>query len=346
MSKKMKNVFIIAEAGVNHNGNLDLAIMLCDAAKEAGVDAIKFQTWKTENIVTKSASLATYQEDNLLESFDNQFEMLKKLELSYNNFISLKEYCNHINIKFLSTPDDEESLNFLIELGMDFIKIGSGEISNIPYLRIIGSTNLPVLLSTGMSNLGDVERAYQTLTQAGTPEITLLHCTTNYPCPMEEVNLNAMLTLKKAFKCKVGYSDHTVGIEIPIAAVALGAEIIEKHFTLDKSLDGPDHKASLDPLELKEMVLAIRKIEKALGDGIKRPNKSEQEIAKVILKRIVAKKKIYKGDILSSGNMAVKRSSIGISSSFWDLIEGSFAEREFEIDEAIELKSKLNFKLN
>jgi N,N'-diacetyllegionaminate synthase len=332
----MNKVFIIAEAGVNHNGKLDLALKLCDIAREAGADAIKFQTWKTENIVTKSALLATYQEENTPGSKLSQFEMLKKLELSYNSFVNIKNYCLEIGINFLSTPDDEESLTFLISLGIDFIKVGSGEINNIPFLRKIGSSNMPVILSTGMAGLGEVERAYNYLIEAGASEITLLHCTTNYPCPMSEVNLTAMLTLKNAFKCKVGYSDHTEGIEVPIAAVALGAEMIEKHFTIDKSLEGPDHKASLDPSELAQMVKAIRNIENALGNGIKRPNQSEIEISKGVLKRIVAKRKIYKGEILSSESMAVKRSSSGISSSYWDLIDGSVAEKDYETDDAIQ----------
>lgn len=342
MSKKINPIFIIAEAGVNHNGQLDLALRLCDAAKEAGVDAIKFQTWKTENIVTKSAYLAAYQEKNIQNSGETQFKMLKKLELTYKSFTQIKEYCDKIGIIFLSTPDDEESLVFLMNLGIDFIKVGSGEINNIPYLRIIGSTKMPVILSTGMSNLGEVELAYNILIKAGVPTLALLHCTTNYPCPMDEVNLNAMLTLKEAFKCKVGYSDHTVGIEIPIAAVALGAEIIEKHFTLDKSMDGPDHRASLDPFELKEMVKAIRNIEKALGNGIKTPNKSELDISKVILKRIVAKTKIKKGDLFTSENITMKRTDSGFSSSFWDLIIGSISERDFEIDESIQFNNLIN----
>lgn len=333
----MGKVYIIAEAGVNHNGSLDLALKLCDAAKNAGVDAIKFQTWKTENIVTKSADLANYQEKNIASSEVTQFEMLKKLELSYDSFVIIKEYCNRIGITFLSTPDDEESLSFLINLGINIIKIGSGEVSNVPFLRAIGATGIPIVLSTGMSNLGDIERAYSILIEAGAPNIILLHCTTNYPCPMDEVNLSAMLTLKEAFKCKVGYSDHTEGIEIPIAAAALGAEIIEKHFTLDNSMNGPDHKASLNPFELSEMVRAIRNIEKALGNGIKKPNKSEHEISKVILKRIVAKTKIKKGQLLSSENITVKRSNIGIPASYWDLILGSVAETDFEMDDSIKL---------
>ncbi len=335
----MKKVLIIAEAGVNHNGKLDLAFRLCNAAKEAGADVVKFQTWKTENIVTRTADLASYQEDNLTDSNVNQFQMLKELELSYDDFVSIKSYCDRIGIQFLSTPDEEESLKFLIGLGLDYLKIGSGEINNISYLREIGSTRMPVILSTGMSTLGDVERAYNTLLASGTPDITLLHCTTNYPCPMDEVNLNAMLTLKEAFKCKVGYSDHTLGIEVPIAAVALGAEIIEKHFTLDKMMEGPDHRASLDPKELKEMVKAIRSIEIAMGTGIKCPNKSELEISKVVLKRIVAKCKILKGEVFTSGNIIAKRSSTGIPSSDWDLVIGNVATRDFKEDEAIEFNA-------
>jgi len=335
----MGKVYIIAEAGVNHNGSLDLALKLCDAAKNAGVDAIKFQTWRTENIVTKSTDLANYQEKNISSSEVTQFEMLKKLELSYDSFVIIKEHCNRIGITFLSTPDDEESLSFLIRLGIDFVKVGSGEVSNSPYLRAIGSTRMPIVLSTGMSNLGEIERAYNILIEAGASGVTLLHCTTNYPCPMDEVNLSAMLTLKEAFKCKVGYSDHTEGIEIPIAAAALGAEIIEKHFTLDKSMDGPDHKASLNPFELSEMVTAIRNIEKALGNGIKKPNDSECEISRVILKRIVAKNKIKKGDLLSGENITVKRSNTGIPATYWDLILGSAADTDYEIDDSIKISS-------
>lgn len=334
---KMNKVYIIAEAGVNHNGSLDLALKLCDAAKNACVDAIKFQTWKTENIVTKSADLANYQKKHISNSKETQFEMLKKLELSYDNFAVIKEHCNKIGITFLSTPDDEESLDFLINLGIDFVKVGSGEISNLPYLRAIGATKIPIVLSTGMSNLGDIERAFNILIEAGAPDVTLLHCTTNYPCPMEEVNLSAMLTLKEAFKCRVGYSDHTEGIEIPIAAAALGAEVIEKHFTLDKSMDGPDHRASLSPLELLTMVKAIRNIEKAFGDGIKKPNKSEMKIAKVVLKSIVAKKQIKRGEFFTEENISVKRSSNGISAIHWDFILGKKALKNYSIDENISI---------
>lgn len=251
-----QHVYIIAEAGVNHNGRLDLALKLCDAAKAAGVDAVKFQTWKTELIITKGTKKAEYQEKNL-NNDDDQFTMLKKLELSYDNFQLVKQYCDEIGIQFLSTADETESLDFLVNLGMPFIKLGSGDITNIPYLRSVAKYGIPVILSTGMANLAQVAIAYDTLQEAGVKDISILHCTTNYPCPMNEVNLRAMLTMKEAFKCRVGYSDHTMGIEVPIAAVAMGAEIIEKHFTLDKNMEGPDHKASLNPEELKDTICYV-----------------------------------------------------------------------------------------
>lgn len=327
-------VYIIAEAGVNHNGCIDFALKLCDTAKEAGVDAVKFQTWKTELVITKGTKKAEYQKKGL-NNKDDQFDMLKKLELSYNTFQIIKHHCDIIGIQFISTADEEESLEFLLSLGMPFIKLGSGEITNIPYLRIVGKKKMPVILSTGIATLAQVAFAYDTLMEAGAPEVSILHCTTNYPCPKEEVNLRAMQTMKNAFKCRVGYSDHTLGTEVPIAAVAMGAEIIEKHFTLSREMEGPDHKASLEPTELKYMVDCIRNVEVALGDGIKRPNKSELEISKVVLKRIVAKNNIKKGDILSSDNITVKRSKYGISAEFWDLICGLKAIRNFEVDEDI-----------
>ncbi len=331
-------VYIIAEAGVNHNGDIQLAKKLCDVAKDAGVDAVKFQTWKTENIVTQEAPLAAYQEQNISSKGDSQFEMLKKLELSYDDFVELQNYCETIGVRFLSTPDDEESLEFLSGLNLDFIKIGSGEVNNIPYLRKIGAKKQPVILSTGMSFLGDIERAYNILLESGASSVKLLHCTSNYPCPMNEVNLNAMLTLKAAFKCEVGYSDHTLGIEVPIAAVALGATIIEKHFTLDKNMDGPDHKASLNPEELKEMVQSIRNIEIALGNGIKCPNNSENETSKVVWKSIVAKKIIEKGSVFTEENLTVKRTGEGIPASLWDLVLGKKAKRTFMSDEVINIE--------
>ena len=328
-------VFIIAEAGVNHNGDINLAKQLIDVAVEAGVDAVKFQTWKTELVATKEVSQAAYQSENtgIVES---QFDMLKKLELSYDDFIILKKYCDEKNIMFLSTADEEESLNFLNNL-QDIFKIGSGELSNIPFLRYVGSLKKPVILSTGMGTLSDVELALNTLLENGLTreDITILHVTTQYPTPMEDVNLNAMITIKDAFKTKVGYSDHTMGIEVPIAAVAMGARIIEKHYTLSREMEGPDHKASLEPNELKQMVTSIRNIEQALGDGIKAPQKSEKENMEVVKKFIVAKGDISKGDLLSEQNITVKRASNGISSLLWDEVIGTKANKNYKDDEVI-----------
>ena len=332
------HTYIIAEAGVNHNGQLDLALKLCDAAKEAGVDCVKFQTWQTEKIVTRKAEKATYQSENTNDAEESQFDMLKKLELSYEDFRLVQEHCNKIGIDFLSTPDEEYSLAFLMnELHLPLIKIGSGEVTNIPYLRQMASYHKPIILSTGMATLAQVAMASDTLIAAGAPMVSLLHCTTNYPCPKNEVNLRAMQTMKEAFKCPVGYSDHTMGTEIPIAAVAMGAEIIEKHFTLDRSMDGPDHKASLEPHELKYMVDCIRNIEVALGDGIKRPNPSEVEISKVVLKSIVAKVPINKGETLTANNMTIKRAGSGIPAAHWDMIVGTKALHDYDIDEPIKI---------
>ena len=332
------HTYIIAEAGVNHNGQLDLALKLCDAAKEAGVDCVKFQTWQTEKIVTRKAEKATYQSENTNNAEESQFDMLKKLELSYEDFRLVQEHCNKIGIDFLSTPDEEYSLAFLMnELHLPLIKIGSGEVTNIPYLRQMASYHKPIILSTGMATLAQVAMAYDTLIAAGAPMVSLLHCTTNYPCPKNEVNLRAMQTMKEAFKCTVGYSDHTMGTEIPIAAVAMGAEIIEKHFTLDRSMDGPDHKASLEPHELKYMVDCIRNIEVALGNGIKRPNPSEVEISKVVLKSIVAKVPINKGETLTANNMTIKRAGSGIPAAHWDMIVGTKALHDYDIDEPIKI---------
>lgn len=331
-----KPVYIIAEAGVNHNGNVDIALKLCDAAKSAGVDAVKFQTWKTENIITKDTDQADYQTQNT-DRKESQFDMLKRLELSYDDFRNIKKYCETIGIQFLSTPDELESLEFLSSLGVPFLKIGSGEITNIPYLRLIGSKKMPVIISTGMSDMKDVERAYHLLLDSGASSVGVLHCTTNYPCPMNEVNLSAMQTIKAVIGCKVGYSDHTMGIVVPIAAVALGAEIIEKHFTLDRSMDGPDHAASLNPDELKQMVQAIRNVETAMGDGIKKPNDSEMAISQVVLKRIVAAREIIKGELFSADNLTVKRSDHGLSALEWDSVVGCKAKTNFQTDQPIEL---------
>jgi len=331
------SVFIIAEAGVNHNGDISIAKKLIDAAASSGVDAVKFQTWKTELITTTKAKQAEYQVENTGVQ-ESQFEMLKKLELSYDDFRELKEYADHKNILFLSTPDEISSANFLLEL-QDIFKIGSGELTNIPFLKHIGSFNKRIILSTGMGTLGEIETALSVLINSGTPisKITLLHATTQYPTPFSEVNLNAMLTLKKAFNVAIGYSDHTMGIEIPIAATALGAEVIEKHFTLSRQMEGPDHKASLEPDELKKMVSSIRNIEISLGDGIKTPQKSEISNIEVVRKSIVALTPISKGAIFTEENVTTKRTGAGISSSLWNEIIGLTASKSFEIDEDISL---------
>lgn len=331
------SVFIIAEAGVNHNGSIDLAKKLIDVAVEAGVDAVKFQTWKTELLVTKEATQAEYQKQNTGIS-ESQFDMLKRLELSYDQFRELKRYCDDKKIMFLSTPDEFESADFLSEL-QDIFKIGSGELTNLPYLRYIGKMKKKIILSTGMGTLGEIERALEILIDSGTKkeDITLLHATTMYPTPMNEVNLLAMNCIKKAFNINVGYSDHTMGIEVPIAAVALGAKVIEKHYTISRDMEGPDHKASLEPNELKAMVLAIRNIEKSLGNGEKIPQISEKENLKIVRKSIVARKKISKGDIFDESNLTVKRVGKGLSSSLWDEIIGLDAKYNFEIDDTIRL---------
>jgi N,N'-diacetyllegionaminate synthase len=331
----MKKVFVIAEAGVNHNGSLQLAKQLIDAAVDAGVDAVKFQTWKTELIVTRAAKQATYQEENTgIEQ--SQFEMLKKLELSYANFQELKKYCNKKNIMFMSTPDETESADFLFEL-QDIFKIGSGEITNLPYLRHIGQLGKTVVLSTGMATLGEIETAIEVLEQAGTPrtKLTVLHCTTEYPTPMNEVNLRAMQSIHAAFDVAVGYSDHTQGIEIAIAAVAMGASVIEKHFTLDRNLPGPDHQASLEPAELKAMVAAIRNLEIALGDGIKRLAPSEARNRPVVRKSLVASRPITAGDVFTSENLTTKRPGTGISPMRWDEFVGQTAQKDYHEDELI-----------
>jgi len=335
----MKNkTFIIAEAGVNHNGKIKLAYKLIDAAKEAGADAVKFQTFVPEKTVSKLADKAKYQKETTDQN-ESQLEMIKKLALSFEDHKKLLEYCNNINIKFLSSTFDLDSVDFLNKLGLDTFKIPSGEIINLPYLRKIGSLNKKLIMSTGMANLGEVESAIDVLVNSGTKRenITILHCTTNYPCPYEEVNLKAMLTLKEAFKLSVGYSDHTLGIEVPVAAVAMGATVIEKHFTLDKNMNGPDHKASLEPDELKAMVKAIRNIEKSLGDGIKKPNNSEIDIMQVARKSIVASKYIKKHEIFSEDNITVKRPGTGISPMKWDEVIGRKAIKNFIKDELIKI---------
>ncbi len=331
------SVFVIAEAGVNHNGSIELAKKLIDVAADAGVDAVKFQTFKADNLVSKNADKAEYQKQTT-DSAESQYEMIKKLELSVGAHHELMAYCKAKNIMFLSTPFDHDSIELLDSLGLEIFKIPSGEITNLPYLRKIGALGKKVVLSTGMSNLGEVEAAMNVLVSSGTnkEDITVLHATTEYPCPMEDVNLNAMRTMADAFGVNVGYSDHTNGIEVPIAAVAMGAKVIEKHFTIDKNMQGPDHKASLEPDELKAMLKAIRNIEKAVGDGIKRPSGSELKNMQIARKSIVAAKDIKKGDILSEQNLAVKRPGDGINPMKWDEVLGLCAARDYKVDEKIE----------
>lgn len=330
------HTYIIAEAGVNHNGDVNIAKKLCLAAKEAGADVVKFQTWITEKIITHNVEQAEYQKENTGRD-ESQFEMLKALELSYDEFRDIKEYCDKIGILFASTADEEESLDFLVELGIPFIKVGSGDVGNISYLRYIGSKKMPVILSTGMSTLADVEMSLQALRDGGATDITLLHCTTNYPCPYDAVNLKAMDTLKNAFGLPVGYSDHTEGMEVPIAATARGAGVIEKHFTLDRNMEGPDHKASMEPKAFKEMVQAIRHIETVLGNGRKQPTKAEQQISQVVLKRIVAKRDIRAGQVIREEDICVKRNSTGLPANAWDIILGTAARRYYNADEGIEI---------
>ena len=332
----MDKVFIIAEAGVNHNGSIELAKQLIDKASEAGADAVKFQSFKAEKLVTKTAKKAEYQETTT-GTEENQFQMIKKLELDYGKHQELMDYCKTKNIIFLSSPFDLDSIDLLHNLGLEIFKIPSGEIINLPYLRKIGSLKKKVILSTGMSTLSDIEKALEVLRKAGTSDISILHCNTEYPTPMKDVNLKAMNTIKEAFKVAVGYSDHTLGIEVPIAAVALGARIIEKHFTLDKTMEGPDHRASLEPDELKEMVTAIRNIEEALGDGVKKLSNSEAKNINIARKSIVANQQIKKGDLFTENNLAVKRPGTGISPMQWDEVVGKAAIRDFEEDEMIEI---------
>lgn len=333
----MKKVFIIAEAGVNHNGNIELAKKLIDVANDAGADAVKFQTFKAEKLVTKNAKKAEYQSKNINDGDDSQYNMLKKLELNVYIHKELIAYCATKKIMFLSTPFDHDSIELLNELGLEIFKIPSGEITNLPYLRHIGSLKKQVILSTGMADLGEIEDALDVLAEAGTKkeDITVLHANTMYPTPIEDVNLKAMVTIGKAFDVAYGYSDHTLGIEVPTAAVAMGASVIEKHFTLDKTMPGPDHKASLEPDELKAMVKAIRNIEKALGSGIKKPSKSEKPNIAVARKSIVAAKPIKKGEAFSKDNLTIKRPGNGISPMRWDEVIGQIAHKDYDVDELI-----------
>lgn len=335
----MAKTLIIAEAGVNHNGSVELAKQLIDAAAEAGVDYIKFQTFKTENLVSRQAVKAEYQKRNTGETDDSQFSMLKKLELSPEQHFELMEYCRQKKIRFFSTAFDLESIDLLSELGLEMWKIPSGEITNYPYLKKIARQGKPVILSTGMSDLQDIANAMCVLEKYGIAheQITVLHCNTEYPTPFADVNLRAMQTIGRQLGVKVGYSDHTPGIEVPIAAVALGATVIEKHFTLSRTLEGPDHKASLEPGELKAMVSAIRNIEMALGNGEKEVTESEAKNKAVARKSIVAAREIKAGELFTEENISVKRPGTGISPMEWENVLGQCASRDFQADDLIEL---------
>lgn len=330
---------IIAEAGVNHNGDISLAKKLIAAAKDAGADLVKFQTFTAKNLASASAPKAEYQK-RTTESSESQLEMIKKLELSREDHTVLIEECRANGIEFFSTAFDFQSFDLLNELGcLERIKIPSGELTNLPLLRYMSRLGKPLMLSTGMANLGEIEAAIEAIEGAGTPRhlITVLHCTTEYPTPMEDVNLRAMVAMKTAFGVNTGYSDHTPGIVIPVAAVALGATIIEKHFTLDRNLPGPDHKASLEPHELKAMVEGIRNVERALGDGVKRPSPSELKNKPIARKSLVAIRPISAGEAFSAENMSAKRPGTGLSPMLWDEIVGRTATKDFAVDEQITL---------
>lgn len=335
----MKHVLIIAEAGVNHNGSLDIAKQLIDKAVEAGVDIIKFQTFKSEKLVSKAARQAEYQQRNIGKKDEGQLAMLKKLELSHADHEELMAYCHEKGIRFFSTAFDMDSIEYLHSLDLGLWKIPSGEITNYPYLRKIAQYHEPVILSTGMCELSDIEATVNVLVKFGVEkeQITILHCNTEYPTPYEDVNLRAMLEIRDRFGVNVGYSDHTKGIEVPIAAVALGATVIEKHFTLDKNMEGPDHKASLEPDELKNMVVAIRNIERALGAGHKTVSESEQKNIEIARKSIVAACPIKKGEMFTEDNLTVKRPGNGISPMRWNEVIGKVATKDFEEEEMIAL---------
>jgi len=325
--------FIVAEAGVNHNGSVELAKKLIDAAKDAGADAVKFQTFKAESVVVKDAQKAEYQKETTGEG--SQYEMIKKLELTEEDFRELADYAEKKDIMFLSSPFDKESVDLLNELDVPAFKVGSGEITNFSLLKHIAKKGKPIILSTGMSTLGEIEEALDVIRSEGVEDIILLHCVSNYPARIEDVNLRAMGTLKQAFKLPVGFSDHTLGITAPIAAVALGACVIEKHFTLDRNLPGPDHKASLEPDELKEIVKDIREVEKALGNGIKKPTKEEEEVKKVARKSIVAKVDISKGAIITEEMLDVKRPGTGIEPKYLKFIIGRKTKEDIKKDDVI-----------
>ena len=333
--RQMEKVLIIAEAGVNHNGNISMAKEMVDVAKECGADIIKFQTSTRNGVASKYAPMAEYQKKNTGKN-ENQETFLSKLWMPYESFVELKQYCDKVGIEFLSTPFDVPSVSFLKNM-VSYIKIPSGEVTNYPYLVEIGKTGLPVIMSTGMCNMEEIKAAINVLREHGACDITLLHCNTQYPTPFADVNLKAMNTLKECFGVKVGYSDHTLGIEVPIAAVAMGASVIEKHFTLDRGLQGPDHKASLEPKELKAMVASIRNIELALGDGVKKVSDSEKPNMVVARKSIVALRDIKKGEKLTVENITTKRPGNGISPMLWNDVLGREAIRDFSEDELIEI---------
>jgi N,N'-diacetyllegionaminate synthase len=334
------NTIIIAEAGVNHNGDIANAFKLVDAAVEAGVDYVKFQTFKSENLVSKFATKADYQIENTQNATETQLQMLQKLELSHEQHQQLIAYCKQKSISFFSTAFDLESLQYLKDIGLNLVKIPSGEITNLPYLRLAAKLFKKAIISTGMATMQEIEAALNVFLENGLDknDITILHCNTEYPTPMQDVNLKAMLHIQKELGVAIGYSDHTLGIEVPIAAVALGATVIEKHFTLDKNMDGPDHRASLEPHELKAMVSAIRNIEQAVsGNGVKKPARSEEKNKDIARKSIVAAKSIAKGDIFTEANVTTKRPGTGISPMQWDNVIGKTATRNFSEDELIEL---------
>ena len=327
-------VFIIAEAGVNHNGSLETARALVDVASQAGADAVKFQTFTAARIASRGAEMADYQKRYSGDS-GSQYEMLKRLELDESDHHALAAYCTKKEILFLSSPFDEQAVDLLLQVGVPLLKVGSGEITNLPLLSYIGSKGLPVILSTGMSMLGEVERAVAVLSGQCCPDIALLHCVTEYPAPVEQVNLNAMLTLRQAFALPVGYSDHTIGFEIPVAAAALGARILEKHFTLDKSMPGPDHAASLDPTELALMVRAVRNVEQALGDGIKRPAPCELSNRDVARKSLIAARALAAGETLRREDIAVKRPGSGIAPEYLQRVVGRVVKTDVGADEVL-----------
>lgn len=330
-------VYIIAEAGVNHNGRLDLALKLADEAKKCGCDCIKYQIFQTEMLVTRNANKAKYQVENT-KNHDTQFEMLKKLELSFEQFRQIKDYCDKINIDFMATPFDCESVDLLEELGVDVYKVSSGDITNKQLLQYIATKNKKIILSTGMSDLSEVNEAIGWIVEKKNNDIVVLHCTSNYPTPYSEVNMRAMLTLAEKFGYPVGYSDHTNGVEIPIMAVSMGATVIEKHFTLDKNMEGPDHKASLDIAELNKMVSCIRNVERAFGDGVKKMTESESDTIKVARKSIVTNRKIKKGEVIQLKDLIIKRPGTGIEPKYIEELVGKKIKKDYDIDQLIEWK--------